>query len=141
MEKKTNLLQWMLFGIRLFVGTIFIMHGGQKLLCHLGHRCWLSGSTTWTHGGILCLAPVVEILGGGLIATGILIELGTILIVPGIILFLFITILNAGFNQTNLRFMLNLMMLAIAIGICGPGKWALWDPGKTRREKFLKAKD
>lgn len=142
MEKKTNLLEWLLFGIRLFVGTVFILHGGPKILDLLGFS-WFHEPSSWYQGGILCLAPIIEVIGGGLILTGVLIELGTILLIPGMVLFFIISTLNADFflDQNNLRFVLNLMMLATVIGLCGPGKWALWDPGKSFRKKFLKVEN
>jgi len=137
---KTSFLDWALFSIRLIVGLTFVMHGGQKLLDHFGYSFF---KCNMTHGTYLCIAPLTEVIGGGLILTGFLIELGTLLIIPGIILLFIFTKINAGFlfQPGNLRFLLNLMMLAVVIGICGPGKWALWDPGKTLRKKFLNSEE
>jgi len=139
--EKTNFLDWMLFGIRLFIGTVFVVHGGQKILGLLGYT-WFSSPTT-CFSGLFCIAPLIELIGGGLILTGFIIELGALLLIPGIIFFLLLACINANpfVTQMNIKLLLNLMMLAIVIGICGPGKWAIWDPGRSLRKKFLRAEE
>jgi len=139
--EKTNFLDWMLLGIRLFIGTTFLLHGGQKIVGLLGYACFNNSNISC--GGLFYAAPFIEIFGGGLILAGIIIELGTLLIIPGMILFLFMANIDANplFTQINMKLLLNLMMLTVVISICGPGKWALWDPGKSMRKKFLKAED
>jgi len=133
---KSEHLEWALFAVRLMVGGILILHGAQKIL---GLLC--CSGTYWNegYGTILCLAPLTEIFGGGLILSGIMVELGTILVVPVILFALIITRLNADIfmQQVGVKFSLNLLMLAIVVGTCGPGKWALWDPGKTLRKKIF----
>jgi len=138
--KGTDPLDWALLTVRLFVGSAFILHGTQRILEHFGYSgpnffiLWSGG-----HGGAMCIAPLIELIGGGLILTGFLIEIGTILVAPAILFAFFITNLGAsGFmHQGNPRIMLNLIMLVVVIGICGPGKWALWDPGKSLRKKIF----
>jgi len=140
--EKTNHLDWALFGVRLIVGITFIVHGGQRILDHFGYG--LFGSQIHApHGSLFCFAPLTEVFGGGLILGGILIEVGTLLVIPAILILLFLTNLKSGyfFSPENFRYTLNLIMLLIVIGICGPGKWALWDPGKYLRKKFLRVED
>lgn len=138
--KKSEHLDWALFAVRLMVGSILVLHGGQKILEHLGYA-EIHGLSLWTggYGGIICLAPLTELLGGGLILSGIMIELGALLVVPAILFAIFIANLNTSLfiPQGSYRFFLNLIMLAIVVGICGPGKWALWDPGKSFRKKIF----
>ena len=138
--KGTDPLDWALFTVRLIVGTALIAHGGQRILEHFGYPgpnffvLWSGG-----HNGLICLTPLIELIGGGLILAGFLIEIGTILVVPAILFSFFITNLGSGsiVHQGNPRLLLNLIMLVVVIGICGPGKWALWDPGKSLRKKIF----
>ncbi|MFC1845648.1 DoxX family protein [Candidatus Dependentiae bacterium] len=133
---KSEPLEWTLFVVRLIVGIAFIMHGGQKIAGSIG--TFGSQGFATAHSPLLaCLAPITELIGGGLILAGILIEVGTILVIP--VMFFTFLACNPRYlmEQANIKYILNLTMLAIAIGICGPGKWALWDPGKYLRKKIF----
>lgn len=139
MNKSEHNLAWMLLAVRIIVGVILIGHGIQKILEQLwptGHSETLWAGSTFP---FVCFAPFIEVIGGGLIAAGIVIELGALLVVPAMLFAFFISHfgVNGFVGPANLRYVLNLVMLAIAIGICGPGKWALWDPGKSLRQRIF----
>ena len=139
MNKSEHYLEWMLLAVRIVVGVILIGHGTQKILEHLGGSAHSTNLLTGYAFPLLCFAPFIEVVSGSLIAAGILIELGTLLIIPAMFLALFVSSFGANcfIGPASFRYILNLVMLAIAIGICGPGKWALWDPGKSFRQKMF----
>ncbi|MCK5633047.1 DoxX family membrane protein [bacterium] len=141
--EKVEYFDWMLLGVRLFVGAAFVIHGIQKtteVIAYLPSQetfsLFFSSNSSFL---FICLAPLIEIIGGGLILSGIIIELGTILVVPATLIIFFIANLQNSFfiPETNVKFVFNFISLAITIGFCGPGKWALWDPRKSARGKIF----
>jgi len=136
---KTSQLDWMLFVIRLFVGAAFILHGGQKIiitLCTTGLNSLTPLAFRFGGLSLSYLAPFTEVVGGSLIVGGIAVEIGTLLVVPTLF---FVASLqtNCLINQISFRYAINLVMLTVAVGMCGPGKWAIWDPGKSLRKKIF----
>lgn len=140
MNKSENYLEWMLLGIRMLVGITLIIYGIQSIVAQVNSPTPFEGSH-WP--GFLALlpiiAPILEIISGSLLTTGVLIELGAFLVIPVLFSSLLIIQLNATTPVTSwhFKYLLNLAMLAIAVGICGPGKWALWDPGKSLRQNIF----
>jgi len=141
--EKTKQLDLMLFVVRMTVGVAFVIHGGRRILQTIAHM-GLHGFCAWTSCHYLfslsaSLMPLVELVGGGLILTGALIEIGALLVIPASLIAFFVTSFSnpAFISPTRPQYILNLAILTIAIGICGPGKWALWDPGKYWRKKIF----
>lgn len=139
---KVDYFDWILFTIRFSIGVILTAHGVCKILEEVGYR-GIGGILLCKNGGIMLLTPITEIIGGGLMLTGVIIELGTFLIISLMIFFLLIKNLNNNCIPPILspHFIINLIMLVVVVGICGPGKLALWDPGKSFRNKRLEKID
>jgi len=140
---KTEYIAWLLFGVRMLVGITCVFYGGQRFLAAFEYANVGSiGSFFFgTDCGMLLmgLAPLLQCVGGFLILSGIVIELGTILVVPALFLIFFITNLQSQsfFQAESPRHVVNMVMLAITIGCCGPGKLAVWDPGKKLRSSIF----
>lgn len=140
MNKTENYFEWMLLGIRMMVGIILMIYGINEVIAQISTPTPFEGSH-WPGPLYLLpiIAPIIEIISGCLIAAGVVIELGAFLVIPVLFSSLIIIQFNTNHlsNPSHLKYLLNLAMLAIAVGICGPGKWALWDPGKTLRQNIF----
>lgn len=144
MKGQTKLEQqsYALFLIRLVLGYIFLVHGGQKVLGWFGGP-GLEGFVKWAAGYgipnfISYLAAYAEFIGGALLFTGIATEIGALLVIGVMLGAVFIIHWPNGFFVQNggFEYTLNLIFFAIATIIGGPGKFPLWDPFAKFREKF-----
>ncbi len=124
---------WALFIVRLTLGSIFILHGGQKVLGWFGGS-GLQGFVNWASGmGVptifAYLAAFAEFFGGIMLFFGIFPELGATMIIPVMLGAVFLVHWKSGyFIQNNgFEYPLNLIFLLIAIIIGGGGKLVLLD--------------
>lgn len=127
--------------VRLTLGIIFILHGGQKVLGLFGGP-GLSAFASWagTYGipsAIAYLGAFAEFIGGILLLTGIAAEAGALMTIGVMLGAVFIIHRGHGYFAQNggFEYPLNLILFALAIIIGGPGIYALWDPFKTYRER------
>lgn len=126
--------------VRLTLGSIFIAHGGQKVLGLFGGP-GLEGFVAWigTFGvpsWLAYLAAYAEFIGGCMIFFGLAVELGALLTIPVMIGAVALVHVHNGYFMQNggFEYPLNLIFLALAVIMGGPGHWALWDPFKTCRQ-------
>lgn len=130
---------WALLIVRLVLGSIYLLHGSQKLFGLFGGT-GLSGFVTWLStmhvpSWLAYLAACTEFIAGVLLFCGIAPDLGALLSIPFLSAAIYLVHLKRGyFSQNNgFEYPLNLMFLALAVIIGGPGKLALWDPFKFWR--------
>lgn len=130
---------WALFLVRLVLGSIFIAHGSQKLFGWFGGT-GLEAFIAWAMSlGIPPflghLAAYAEFAGGVLMFFGIATEVGAFLTIPVMIGAVFIVHWEHGYFMQNggFEYPFNLILLALAVIIGGPGMAALWDPFKKLR--------
>ncbi len=126
--------------VRITVGFTFFLHGAQKVFGWFGGP-GLATFVQWSANyGISSFwaycAAGAECLGGFLLMTGIVAELGALLVIPVMIGAIFLIhgtkayfVQNQGFEYPFV-----LMLFALAIIVGGPGHGALWDPVKKYRE-------
>lgn len=135
---------WALFLVRLVLGYTFFLHGSQKVLGLFGGP-GLSGFVTWTVGlgvpsWLAYLAAFFEFIGGILLFTGIVPEVGALLVIAVMIGAINLVHWKNGFFIQNsgmgFEYTLNLVLFAIASIIGGPGKYALWNPLGKLRDRF-----
>lgn len=119
--------------IRLVVGILFIGHGAQKLFGWFGGY-GLKGTGGWLESiglkpGVLMafLAGAGELVGGLLFAAGVFTWVGAALITITMLVAIFTVHWKNGLWSTQNGFELNLVFIAIAIGVAliGPGAYTL----------------
>lgn len=119
--------------IRLVVGILFIGHGAQKLFGWFGGY-GLKGTGGWLESiglkpGVLMafLAGAGELVGGVLFAAGVFTWAGAALITITMLVATFTVHLKNGLWNAQNGFELNLVFIAVAIGVAliGPGAYTL----------------
>lgn len=130
--------------VRMTLGYTFMLHGAQKLFGLFGGT-GLQEFTSWL--GTLGVGPlwaklaaIAEFAGGVLLLTGIASEVGAVLTIPvmlGAVLFVH---WSKGFFVQNggYEYPLNLVLFALAVIVGGPGKWALWNPFTSWRNRYYR---
>ena len=114
--------------LRLIVGVVFIMHGGQKLCVH-----GLAGTSEGFAGAGVPLASLtaplvtfVELLGGLALVLGVLTPIVAALLAVVMLGATLMVHLQAGFFLPNgYEFSLTLLAAAVAIALSGPGAFAV----------------
>lgn len=119
--------------LRLVLGSIFMLHGSQKVFGLFGGP-GLDGFIAWigTYGVPEWLgyaAAFAEFAGGCMMFFGIATELGALLTIPVMAGAVWLVHWDGGYFMQNngFEYPLNLIFLAIAVIIGGPGCGALWD--------------
>lgn len=126
--------------LRLVLGFIFIMHGGQKVFGLFGgpglegfvQMMAPMGVPEW----LGYMAAFAEFGGGVLMFLGIATELGALLTIPVMIgAIWFVHGFSHGYfiQDGGFEYPLVLILLAVAVILGGPGCGALWDPFKSCR--------
>jgi putative oxidoreductase len=123
--------QWALTLLRIYVGTVFIAHGSQKVLGLFGGP-GLDGFASWAASfGIPAylayLAAAVELVGGVLLLLGIYAELGACMLMPVMVgAFYFVHRTHGFFIQHNgFEYVGCLLVILVTIALSGPGYGAL----------------
>ena len=132
---------WALFVLRLLLGSTFILHGLQKVFGLFGGP-GLTGFARFAHDQMGMpvvlgyVAGLCELIGGGLVLLGVATELGALLIVPVMVVAIGVVHGANGYfaQQEGFEYAWNLLLVAIALLLGGPGKWAWWDPFRKWRE-------
>ncbi len=133
MCNNINRSQWALTLVRIILGVIFIVHGGQKTLGWFGGP-GLEGFAGWLGGSfaipsyLAYTAAWSEFIGGWLLLLGLFAELGALLVIPITVGAIYLVHADKGFFIQNggYEYVLTLLVLAISIIIGGPGRLALW---------------
>lgn len=128
--------------VRLVLGSIFILHGTQKVFGWFGGP-GLQGFLDWIGGyGVASfwayLAAFAEFIGGCLLFLGIASEIGALLVIPVMIGAVFLIHWPHGYfvQYNGFEYPFNLILFALAIIIGGPGKYYLWDPFSNFRDNL-----
>lgn len=128
--------------VRLVLGSIFILHGSQKVFGLFG-GLGLEGFIQWV--GTMGVAPFwgyaaafAEFIGGCLLFTGIASEIGALLVIPVMVGAVFLVHWPYGYFVQNkgFEYPFNLILFLVAIIVGGPGKWALWDTFEDFRKSL-----
>lgn len=126
--------------VRVTLGSLFFAHGAQKVFGWFGGP-GLQGFVQWTTSlqvpEILgYLGAFAEFFGGCLLLLGFAAEVGALMTIPVMIGAVTAVHWGHGYFVQNggFEYPLNLIFLACAIIIGGPGAWALWDPVKKFRK-------
>lgn len=128
--------RYSLFLIRMVVGSVFMLHGAQKLFGLFGGPGLKGFAASLAPQGVSAVlaysAACCEFIGGTLVFFGIFVELGALLIIPVMLSAMFMVHWPHGyFNQNNgFEYPLNLILLCLAIMSGGPGIYYCWDPLK-----------
>lgn len=119
--------------VRLIVGTVFILHGGQKVLGWFGGH-GLEGHIAFIQSlGMPRIAGYVsayaEFIGGIIVFLGIATEAGAALLMIEMIVAIATVHWRSGFfiQNNGYEYALNLALLCLALIVGGPGIFALWD--------------
>lgn len=119
--------------IRLVIGLLFVGHGAQKLFGWFGGH-GLKGTGGWFEsigmkpGVVIALfAGLAELIGGILLALGLLTPLAGIMIAGTMVMAIIKVHGTNGLWVTANGYEYNLTLLSVGIGIAliGPGKYAL----------------
>lgn len=127
---------WALTIVRLTLGSLFFLHGAQKVFGWFGGP-GLTNFVAWTvsMGVPVWLgyaAAYAEFIGGCLLFLGFAARLGALLTIPVMIGAVVVVHWPHGYFGQNggFEYPLNLIFFALAIFVGGPGKLALWEPLK-----------
>lgn len=130
---------WALLILRLLLGSTFILHGSQKVL-GLFDGPGLTGfaaavSKTGAPAALAYLAAFFEFIGGWLVLLGIAAEIGALMIAPVMLVAIAAVHWKHGYfsQKQGFEYPFNLLLVAIALILGGPGKLALWDAFKRCR--------
>lgn len=133
--------------VRVTLGSIFILHGGQKVLGLFGGPGlesfvqWIGtmGVPSW----LGYLAAFAEFIGGILLLTGCAAELGALMVIGVMIGAVVVVHWKHGYFGQNggFEYPFNLALFALAIVIGGPGDYALWDMFKSYRSGVRNGKN
>lgn len=142
MLKGKETKDWAMTLLRLLLGSTFLLHGSQKVLGLFGGP-GLAGFASFVNQNLGLplflgyLAAFCEFLGGWLVLLGVITEIGALLIIPVMLTAVFkVHWVHGYFTQNNgFEYPLNLLLVALALIVGGPGKLALWDPWKGRRQE------
>ncbi len=116
-----------LFILRVVLGIVFVLHGGQKLfLIHIGGVIGF-----FTKIGIplpVVAAPVVtlvEFLGGIALIGGAFTRLAAILVACDMLgAILFVHLKNGFFLPNGFEYALTILTVMVALALLGPGAWS-----------------
>lgn len=119
--------------VRLTLGSIFFLHGAQKVLGIFGGS-GLDGFVQWGASlgipvWLAYLGAFAEFVGGILLFLGVFAELGAVACIGVMIGAIYYVHMGKGYFIQNggFEYPLNLILLCLAIIIGGPGSLALWD--------------
>lgn len=120
-----------LFMVRAVVGSVFVLHGSQKVFGILGgpglygYAAWLAtlGIPSW----LAYVGAFAELIGGLMVLLGIAPQLGAVVLMGDMITAIYLVHLPHGyFIQNNgWEYPFNLILLCLAIIIGGPGAYSL----------------
>jgi putative oxidoreductase len=117
-----------LFLVRLVVGSVFVLHGGQKVFGWLGGP-GLTGFVTWlgtlgVPAWLGYVAAFVELVGGCMVLFGIAAEIGALFLAIQMAVAIYLVHWPHGyFVQNNgFEYPLSLIVLCLAIIVGGAGK-------------------
>jgi putative oxidoreductase len=122
-----------LLSLRLLIGLLFVGHGAQKLFGWFGGY-GLAGTGAWMDSiglrpgkQMAALAGLSEVLGGALLAAGLLLPVAALLI-GGAMLIAIVKVhgKNGVWSQNNgYEYNLVLLVLVVALALLGPGRLSL----------------
>jgi putative oxidoreductase len=135
---------WGLLLLRLGVGSLFAAHGAQKLFGAFGGaglRAFASYLGAASPDGLgfplphvlAFLSSSVEFVGGLMVLIGFATEIAAALLVVDMLVAIAAVHWPRVFGDGGLEFPLALVLMSLALILCGPGRMALWDPFHRNR--------
>jgi putative oxidoreductase len=138
---------WVPLPLRLTMGLLFVLHGAEKVLGFNegpGLSTWMANEKyanglrpAWLWLGA---AALFELIGGILILTGLLTRLGSLLIIPVMLVAIYGGLNGGAWPLSLVRFGYPLAMLgaAIALLITGGGRASIDEALTNSRRRYLK---
>ncbi len=129
--KPNGLTQWQALGItvlRVVVGIVFLMHGGQKLFIYgFSGVAGLMGQVGIPLPMVSAVVvTAVEFLGGAALLLGVLTRWAAILLAINMLVATVVVHLRAGFFMPNgFEYPLTLLAANVALALAGPGEAAV----------------
>jgi len=123
--------------LRLVVGTIFIVHGYQKLTGLEGYTGYLTSLGVPLAGLFAVIVMIVEFFGGILLVLGFFTHWVAKLQAIEMIVVIPLVHLGNGFLNSNMGYEFPLLILAASISlmITGAGEWSLDHKMHSKREE------
>ncbi|MCX5922185.1 MAG: DoxX family protein [Candidatus Dependentiae bacterium] len=124
---------WAILIIRLILGSVFILHGGQKMFGWLGGsglQGWLGYMASLQIPTLIAyLPPFIEFFGGLCILLGIAAEVGAFGLLAVMLVGIYLVHWDKGYFSQNggYEYALNLALLCLAIILAGSGPLSLWN--------------
>ena len=120
--------------VRVVVGSIFVLHGAQKVFGLFGgpglagFATWLApmGVPTW----LAYSAALSELVAGTMVLLGIAAELGACMIIVQMAVAIYLVHWPHGYfiQDNGFEYALNSMALCVAIIVGGARRYSLWSP-------------
>ncbi len=121
--------------LRVMVGIVFVIHGGQKLFAVGLPRF----AESLTHMGVpapsvaAVVVTLVEFVGGALLIVGLFARVAAVLIVVDMLVAVLLVHLPRGFfNPGGFEYPLTLLVANLALALLGAGAWSI--DGWVRRD-------
>ena len=124
MNNDSSSQSWGITLLRVMVGIVFLMHGGQKLFVFRFHG--VAGMLTSLHVPFPAVFSVVltlvEFLGGLALVLGLMTRLAAVLLVIDMAAAIFSVHLKSGFFMPNgFEYALTLLVANLCLALTGPG--------------------
>ena len=135
-DRVTRMQGWGLTSLRVVVGIVFVVHGGQKLFLmgFGGVAGMLGGLGVPAPGFFAVIVTLVELLGGLALILGLFTRVAAIPLAVDMLVATLTVHLPNGFSVANGGYEFTLVLLAasLALAVAGPGKAALDKAFATR---------
>jgi len=123
----TSMNDWGLLILRLVVGIVFVMHGGQKLFVKglPGIAGFLAQAGIQPAGFWAAALTFGELAAGAALIIGVLTRVAALTLTVTMVVAIIAVLSSKGFFLPGYEYALTLLAASFALLLTGPGRWAI----------------